>query len=161
MEAAVRHRDQGQATWSLNSLITTKLDYAETDGAYCLMEHLLTAAANPPRHVHTDEEEAFYVLDGEIEFEADGDVSLLTAGSFAFAPRWTAHSFAVLTDTARVLVLSSAPQGAPNGGFPEFVHAVGEPAPARVLPVPQAPDPAAMAAAAAPHGIELLGPPRS
>jgi quercetin dioxygenase-like cupin family protein len=161
MEATVRHRDEGDASWSLNSLITTKLDYAESGGAYCLMEHLLTPAANPPRHVHTDEEEAFYVLDGEIEFEVDGEVSVCTAGSFAFSPRGSAHSFAVLTDTARVLVLSSAPQGAPGGGFPEFVRSVGEPAPARILPVPQAPDPAAMAAAAAPHGIELLGPPRS
>jgi len=82
-------------------------------------------------------------------------------GTITFSPRGTAHSFAVLTDTARVLVLSSAPQGAPSGGFPEFVRSVGEPAPARILPVPHVPDPAAMAAAAAPHGIELLGPPRS
>jgi len=160
MQATIRHRDEGEATWSLNSLITTKLDDSENGGAYSLMEHLLTSAANPPRHVHTDEEEAFYLLDGEIEFEVDGDVSICTPGSFVFAPRGTAHSFAVLTDTARVLVLTSSPQGAPQGGFPEFIRAVGEPAPARILPVPQVPDPAAMAAVAAPHGIELIGPPR-
>ncbi len=60
----VRHADEGEATWFLNSLVTTKATYAETGGAYCLMEHLLTAAANPPMHVQADEEEAFYVLAG-------------------------------------------------------------------------------------------------
>ena len=69
----IRERDEGEATWFFNALVTTKASTAETGGAYSLTEHLVTAASNPPMHVQVDEDEAFYVLEGEIEFEVDGD----------------------------------------------------------------------------------------
>ncbi|MGZ4785359.1 MAG: cupin domain-containing protein [Acidimicrobiales bacterium] len=155
----VRHRDEGRATWMLNGLVVTKATVAETGGAYGLMEHLLTPASNPPLHVQTDEEEGFYLLDGEIEFEVDGTLVHARPGTFAFVPRGATHRFRVLTETARVLVLASAPGGAPAGGLEEFFEAVGEPASAPVLPVPAPPDLDAVAAAAALGGIALLGPP--
>ena len=162
MQTIVRHRDEGRPTWFLNGLMTTKVTTEETAGAYCVMEHLLTAAANPPRHTQTSEEEAFYVLDGEIEFEVDGDIVTATPGTFAFVPRGAAHSFAVRTDTARMLVISSSPDAAaPCGGQNHFFETVGEPAPAPILPVPQAPDVDLLGRVAAEHGIELLGPPRA
>lgn len=155
----VRRRDEGRATWMLNGLVVTKATVAETGGAYGLMEHLLTPAANPPLHVHTDEEEGFYVLDGELELEVDGARVHAVPGTFALVPRGAVHRFRVLTDTARVLVLASAPGGAPGGGVEAFFDAVGEPAPAPVLPEPAAPDLGVVGAAAARCGIELLGPP--
>lgn len=159
LEALVRHRDQGEATWFLNSLVTTKATHAETGGAYCLMEHLVTAAANPPMHVQTDEEEAFYVLEGEIEFEVDGAVIPARAGSFAFVPRGAAHTFRVLSPTARMLVIASSPGAAPGGGLHHFFRTAGTPAAARVLPRPEAPDPVALTALAGDHGIDILPPP--
>jgi quercetin dioxygenase-like cupin family protein len=159
LQTIVRHRDEGEATWFLNSLVTTKASHAETGGAYCLMEHLLTAAANPPVHVQTDEEEAFYVLDGEIEFEADGTTATATAGSFVFVPRGVVHTFRVMSPTARMLVIASAPTGAPGGGLHRFFRAAGVPARARVLPAPEAPDPVVLTTLAADHGIEILPPP--
>jgi hypothetical protein len=45
---------------------------------------LLSAASNPRIHVQVDEDEAFYILDGEIEFGVDGQVALATPGTFAF-----------------------------------------------------------------------------
>lgn len=159
METIVRHRDEGTATWFLNSLVATKADEAETRGAYALMEHLLTPAANPPMHRHADEEEAFYVLDGEIEFEVDGQVALARPGTFALAPAGLPHCFRVLTPTARMLVLTSSPTGATNGGAEAFFRAAGTPADAPVLPAPEAPDPVRLTALAADHGIEILPPP--
>ena len=65
---------------------------AETGGAYSLTEHLVTAASNPPMHVQVDEDEAFYILDGEVEFEVDGQIVPATPGTFAFvAARRGAH----------------------------------------------------------------------
>ena len=55
--------------------MTTVASTAETAGAYSLTEHLVTAASNPPMHVQTDEDEAFYILDGKVEFEVDGCVA--------------------------------------------------------------------------------------
>ena len=80
METIVRHRNEGDATWFLNALVVTKADYTETGGAYYLMEHLFTAASNPPVHIHQDEEEAFYVLEGELEIEVDGVTSVARPG---------------------------------------------------------------------------------
>lgn len=158
METIVRHRDQGTATWFLNSLVTTKVETAETAGAYCLMEHLLTPDADPPRHVHADEEEAFYVLDGEIELEVDGVVAVARAGTFALAPAGRPHSFRVLTPTARMLVITSG-LGHPGPGAEAFFRAAGRPATAPVLPEREAPDPVRLTALAADHGIEILPPP--
>jgi quercetin dioxygenase-like cupin family protein len=154
METIVRHRDEGQLRWMLNGLVVTKAAAAETGGAYGLMEHLVTAASNPPMHVQNDEEEGFYVLDGEVEFEVDGTVLVGRPGAFAFVPRGAKHTFRVLTETARMLVIASG--GAPNGGLESFFAAVGAPAPAPVLPVPSAPDVDKLVAEATPRGIEFV-----
>ena len=133
----IRTRDEGQVTWFFNALVTTKAAMSETDGAYSLTEHLVTAASNPPMHVQTDEEEAFYVLEGEVEFEVDGQVALATPGTFAFVARGAAHTFRVLTPTARMLVICS---GKPADNLEDFFHAMGTPATERALPAPGAPD---------------------
>lgn len=159
METIVRHRNEGMATWFLNGLLTTKASAEETAGAYALIETTVTATANPPTHVHADEDEAFYLLDGEVEFEVDGEVTTATSGSYVLAPRGKAHTFRVLTDTARMLVITSSAGAARRGGFHPFTVAAGQPADARVLPVPAAPDPAVLTALAADHGIEILAPP--
>ncbi len=121
----IRNRDDGQATWFFNALLTTKAAMSETAGAYSLTEHLVTAASNPPMHVQVDEDEAFYILEGEIEFEVDGHVAVATPGTFAFVARGAAHTFSVLTPTARMLVICS---GKPADNLEDFFFAMGTPA---------------------------------
>jgi len=81
------------------------------------------------------------------------------AGSFALTPRGAHHTYRVLTETARMLVITSSPTGSTNGGFEDFIQQVGSPATARVLPEPQAPDPVVLTTVAADHGITILPPP--
>ena len=133
----IRGRDEGEATWFFNALMTTKASAAETAGAYSLTEHLVTAASDPPMHVQVDEDEAFYVLDGEIEFEVDGTTAVATPGTFAFVARGAAHRFRVLTPTARMLVICS---GKPADNIEDFFLGMGTPATVRALPEPTAPD---------------------
>jgi uncharacterized cupin superfamily protein len=133
----IRSRDEGKATWFFNALMTTKAAMSETAGAYNLSEHIVTAASNPPMHVQMDEDEAFYILEGEIEFEVDGQVALATPGTFAFVARGAAHTFRVLTDTARMLVICS---GKPADNLEDFFLGMGTPATERELPTPGAPD---------------------
>ena len=149
----IRTDEQCDATYFFNALMTTKATMAETDGAYSLTEHLVTAASNPPMHVQVDEDEAFYVLDGEIEFEVDGETVLATAGTFAFVARGAAHCFRVLTPTARMLVICS---GKPADNLEDFFLGMGQPATERTLPVPAAPDVDRLMALTARTGIELL-----
>jgi mannose-6-phosphate isomerase-like protein (cupin superfamily) len=110
---------------------------SETAGAYSLTEHFVTSASNPPMHIQIDEEEAFYMIEGEVEFEIDGQVVLATPGTFALVARGAAHTFRVLTDTARMLVICS---GKPTDNLEDFFLAMGDPASERVLPLPTAPD---------------------
>ena len=149
----VRRSGEGEATWFFNALMTTKASQAETAGAYSLTEHLVTAASNPPMHVQTDEDEAFYVLEGEIEFEVDGEVVVATPGTFAFVARGAAHLFRVLTPTARMLVICS---GKPTDNLEDFFLGMGEPATERALPEPTAPDVDRLMVLTARTGIELL-----
>jgi quercetin dioxygenase-like cupin family protein len=149
----IRGRDEGQATWFFNALMTTVASTAETGGAYSLTEHLVTSASNPPMHVQVDEDEAFYILDGEVEFEVDGQVAVATAGTFAFVARGAAHTFRVLTETARMLVICS---GKPADNLEDFFLGMGQPATERRLPEPGAPDEARLVELCARTGIELV-----
>ena len=78
-----------------------------TDGAFSLHErHIPAGGRRPPAHVHPDRTEAFWVLDGEAEFELDGDLIRAASGSFVLVPGGVAHTFGAPADTAtRVLVL--------------------------------------------------------
>jgi quercetin dioxygenase-like cupin family protein len=149
----IRGRDEGEATWFFNALMTTKASISETAGAYSLTEHVVTAASNPPMHVQVDEDEAFYVLEGEIEFEVDGQVVTATPGTFAFVARGAAHLFRVLTDQARMLVICS---GKPADNLEDFFLGMGEPATERALPQPAAPDESRLAVLCTRTGIELV-----
>jgi quercetin dioxygenase-like cupin family protein len=150
----IRTPDQGQATWFFNGLVTTVASHHETAGAYSLTEHLVTAASNPPMHVQTDEDEAFFILEGEVEMEVDGQVVVATPGTFALVARGAAHTYRVLSDTARMLVICS---GKPNDNLEEFFLTMGDPATQRSLPVPAAPDLERLGPLCARAGIEILG----
>ncbi len=149
----IRHRDEGEATWFFNALMTTVAGQAETGGAYSLTEHLVTAASDPPMHVQVDEDEAFYILDGEVEFVVDGKTATATAGTFAFVARGAAHLFRVKSETARMLVICS---GKPADNLEDFFLGMGEPATSRVLPQPGPPDEDRLMALTARTGIELV-----
>ena len=80
-----------------------------TDGAFSLMERVLPPGGRPPpRHVHPDCTEAFYLLDGELDFLLDDDRVGVAAGGFVLVPGGVAHSFVNAGGApARVLILHS------------------------------------------------------
>jgi mannose-6-phosphate isomerase-like protein (cupin superfamily) len=89
------------------SRLLFKAGAATTGGAFSLHErHIPAGGRRPPAHVHPDRAEAFWVLDGEAEFELDGEVVRAGAGSFVLVPGGVAHTFGASADSAaRVLVL--------------------------------------------------------
>jgi quercetin dioxygenase-like cupin family protein len=98
----------------------------------------------PPLHVHRASDECFYVMDGELTLFLPGEERRLRAGDFFLAPRGVPHSYRVGDEACRMLVVSQP------AGFERFVAAVAR------LDVP---DPDRLAAIAAEHDIEILGPP--
>ena len=108
----------------------------QTDNAFSLVEMHLAPGAEPPRHVHTREDETFYVLEGEVRFQVGGNVLIAKAGQSAFGPRNVPHQFNILSLTARMLVLLTP------GQFLDFFMDQSRPL-AAAVPVssPQGPPP--------------------
>jgi quercetin dioxygenase-like cupin family protein len=117
-----------------------------TNGAFGLVEQVLPPGFASPYHLHHLEDEAFYVLEGEIAFVCDGNWTIARPGTYVFGPRSIPHGFKVLGDTPARMLLLCTP-----GGFAQFVVEMSEPAPAP-------PDMARLMAVAAKYRIDMLGP---
>jgi quercetin dioxygenase-like cupin family protein len=147
--------DEGEAVWFLGTLVTIKASAETTDGRVAVIEHVAQQDFGSPMHVHHNEDEWFYVTEGELRFWVGGRVIDAPAGSFVYGPRDVPHTFTVTSSEARFLLVAEP------AGFESFVRALSEPAQAST-PSPATsppPDPKRMAATAAEYGIEILGPP--
>ena len=83
----------------------------DTGGKYALWEAVVPPGGGPPPHVHSREEEGFYVLDGEIAFTVNGERVVAGAGTFANMPVGTPHSFRNEGDRPAKMLISVAPAG--------------------------------------------------
>lgn len=110
-EGLVVHADEGKRISGRGGgyTVVTKATDEDTRGAYAF-QHLTVAPGFPwiPAHIHHNEDEAFYVLDGECTVRIGEQVHTLGPGTFALLPRGVAHTFANPgTTPAHVLVISS------------------------------------------------------
>src|SRR5262245_20536288 len=115
-------RDGGQALWHLGALLTFKATSAQTAGRMWAKELVAPRGMASPVHRHTREDEAFYVLDGEVSVYVGDEVVRAGAGEFLWAPREVPHAFCVESSEARLLVVSTP------AGFEQFFFDTGEPA---------------------------------
>ncbi len=94
--------------------ITFLITGAETGGAFFLGEACVAPGGGPPPHVHSHEEEAFYLLQGTLALQVGGKTLNASAGDFIYIPRGTVHSFKnVGEETAKMLTLAT-PAGLEN-----------------------------------------------
>jgi quercetin dioxygenase-like cupin family protein len=151
----VLQRDDGEARWFLGTLATIKAAAATTDGRVAVVEQLVPKGFGSPLHVHRNEDEWFYILDGAVTFWVGGRTVEAAAGAFVYAPRDVPHTFVVTSPEARFLLVAEP------AGFDDFVRAVSEPAQTRTIPPVSSdpPDVERLTAIAAEYGIEILGPP--
>jgi len=103
--------ETGPAYWGPGDHYTFLVTGEESGGAYFAMEALVPPGGGPPPHIHTREDETFYVLEGAIEFVLGDETVAAGAGDFVNVPRGTVHCFKNTgTGTAR-LVLTFTPAG--------------------------------------------------
>ena len=145
----------GPAFWGPGDHYTFLVTGEESGGAYFAMEALVPPGGGPPPHIHTREDETFYLLAGSIEFLLGEQLLLAGAGDFVNVPRGTVHRFRNTgTETARLL-LTFTP-----AGIERWFEETLEPAPNHVhaAHVPDNSDEvAARYAAAAPrYGLEFV-----
>jgi quercetin dioxygenase-like cupin family protein len=144
--------------WFLGTLVRPKLTGEQTGGRFALWEGVLPRDAAPPLHSHP-QDETFYVLEGTVLAWAGEPVEEPQAcgeGAAVFVPGGTPHAFRVVSDTARMLFISTP------AGIENFVHALAEPAAWPWLPPP--PDgprvsTERLAAVEREHGVVRFAPP--
>lgn len=141
--------------WFTSARLTVHVPQARSAARVSIIEHHMAEGFAIPLHVH-DEDESFFILEGEVRFQADGAVLTLGVGDSLHAPAGQPHSFRVLSPEARFLTVST-------GRFEEMVRSLARPAGTPGALPPQAPpteaEMVALVAACQEHGIEFQGPP--
>ena len=123
---------------------------ATTNGGYFLSESWdMPPGFGSPYHVHHREDEAFYVLEGEMAFVCGGKWMRGGPGTYVFGPREIPHGFKVVGDKPARMLLMCAP-----GGFEGFVHDLK----CDLDSPPSPPEMAKVIEAAARYGVDILGP---
>ena len=93
---------QGKPYWMVDILWVVLAKRATTNGAFSLMWQLCPEGSGPGPHYH-DQDEGFFVTQGQITYLAGGQQLVATQGSFVWIPRGTIHSFRVDSTTATLL----------------------------------------------------------
>ena len=145
-------QNEGDARWWFGSLAVIKATAADTGGQMTIVEVTEAPGAEAPLHVHHREDEAFWILEGDLTFEVGDMVIKARAGDYLFGPRGIPHRFTVGSSGCRMLFILTP------GGFEDLVVATSEPAGSRTLPPPSTPMPdfASIAQIVTEHGCELL-----
>jgi quercetin dioxygenase-like cupin family protein len=155
MESGVLGAGEGRSVWVVGDRYTVKASGEDTGGAYALIEAVVPPGGGPPPHIHHREDEAFYVLEGELLFHVDGrDISAGT-GSWVTLARGSLHHFKNVGDrTARMLIVVT-PAGLERY-FLEVGQATGDGDGEAVAPTPE--DFEKLLAVAPEYGLEIRPP---
>jgi len=141
----------------LNHLATVKSAHDRTVSGMNAIEFTAPRGFGPPLHLHHEEDEIMYLVDGTMRLVVDGEEREATAGAVVALPAGVAHTFQVTSAEATFLTVAGGRRDAAT--FDVFVAALGQPTATAALPDPIEIDPGHVAAIAAAHGIEILGPP--
>jgi quercetin dioxygenase-like cupin family protein len=152
MESGVLGAGEGRSVWVVGDRYTVKAAGEDTGGAFALVEALVPPGGGPPPHIHHREDEAFYVLEGELLFHADGRDIAAGAGSWVTLARGSLHHFKNVGDrTARMLIVVT-PAGLERY-FLEVGRAAGDGDGEAVAPTPE--DFEKLVAVAPEYGLEI------
>jgi quercetin dioxygenase-like cupin family protein len=124
----------------------------DTNGKYAMWEATVPTGGGPPPHVHSREEEGFYILEGEITLQVGEERIVATAGMFANMPVGTPHSFKNESGKPARMLISVAPAGLEKMFFEVGVSV---PAGATTAPPPTKEEIEKLLAVAPQYGIEI------
>lgn len=77
----------------LGETLTVKAGPTETAGSYAVVEEHSPPGSGPPLHTHTTEDEMFYVLEGQLEFQRGQEKLVAGPGTTLILPRGIPHAF--------------------------------------------------------------------
>ena len=103
--------NEGNSINVIGDMQTFKLTGKDTNGQFTLIEEENVPGTGIPPHVHTNEDEVFKVLEGEMELSVGDKTTVLKAGDLAFGPRGVPHSWKIVGDKKAKVILSVFPSG--------------------------------------------------
>src|SRR5215831_10725453 len=105
LKAFKRAPSLGLSQWENGNLTTNLAETKDTNGAFLLVEAMLAPGTEPPPHVHTREDELFYVLEGEFDVYVGKDAFKMKTGECVFMPKLVPHAFVIRSPRLRLLAL--------------------------------------------------------
>ena len=145
---------EGESLWVVDELLTLKIVGEDTSGAFAVLEEITPPQGGPPPHIHSREDETFYVLEGELEFRVNDRTILASAGSVIYGPRGILHTFKnVGTAPSRMHVLVTP------AGLEKMFEELGEPVTDPSSPPEGPPDIERLVATNRKYGVEIPPPP--
>jgi quercetin dioxygenase-like cupin family protein len=113
---------QGSSYRLIGDLYTYKIVGEETNQAYALCEIVMEAQSEVPPHIHSHEAEAFYIQEGEMEFQLGEQIIVATQGTFLHSPKGQVHRFKNIGSKPAKFLSWVTP-----AGFEKFVIEAGVP----------------------------------
>ena len=152
-----RATDTGTILLGPGDIYTILASTAETDGDYVMLEALVPPDGGPPPHIHHDQVETFYILEGEMEITVGGQTHEAKAGDFFHVSKGTPHNFINRSRTTTKMLFTFVPAGDIEEFFRESFKETTD----RHPPLEPLTDAfiQRMLESAARHDIEILPPP--
>jgi quercetin dioxygenase-like cupin family protein len=150
----IRAQEEGERLWFYGGGdFMVKATADETGGSLFIFEDYMTQGKVTPLHLHPDEEEAIYLIEGELLVQVEGENHRVSSGGLCVVPRGVPHAFLVISETARALVTTSP------GRAEAFFRGASEPVAALNGAAGTVDFAKLQQSAARNGGIEILGPP--
>jgi quercetin dioxygenase-like cupin family protein len=127
-QVVVREPGTGRPTWAMGSLFEHLLEPQQSSRLGVALVTQPPGIATP-LHRHDREAEAFYVLEGRLDYRAGDDLFELYAGCFIHLPQGVPHAFRIRGDSPAKLLALTTPSG-----LLHLYDEVGIPATERRLP---------------------------
>jgi quercetin dioxygenase-like cupin family protein len=150
--AYLRRAEESELRWLGETSTYFLATGDQTGGAFALVDEQAKLGESVPLHLHHDDMESFYVVEGEITLYIGDQPGIRAgAGSFAHLPGGTVHGFRVESETARYLILTTPRHG-------EFYRAITLPSRAGRLPPLESIDGSQIKQASREYGVQFVGP---
>jgi quercetin dioxygenase-like cupin family protein len=106
-----RPNGSAPAVWGPGDLYNLLATGEETNKAFFQFEAIVPPGGGPPAHVHSREDESFYVVRGSLEILLGDSLCHAKAGDFVYIPRGTVHRFKNVGGTTAVQLVTFVPAG--------------------------------------------------
>ncbi|MDI9879616.1 cupin domain-containing protein [Flectobacillus longus] len=138
-----RFQESTQVGLSPNNI---KVSSKDTNGLLTVFEYVGKEKGGPPLHIHPNQDEIFFIVEGEYLFQVGKEQHRLKAGDTIFLPRNIPHAFAQTSSNGKLFFMFQ-----PSGKMEDFFRALG------ALKTQPTPEEGARIFAA--HDMQVVGPP--